>query len=334
MIDRSIRVAFWNVENLFDPLRDVGRGPASGEELDAKLDAVTAVLSELFGGAGPDLLGLAEVGDGRLFDRVVAGLPGAYLRLWEPAVRRDHTGLGVAVRAAVCPDLEPVATYRPLVLARPRFVAVRIRPHGDPRSVLFVVNHWKSCRAVHGDPTADRLDRVRTGRELADILAADDTSDGAILIGDFNAEPFDPPFLAGGLRTGPWAGRVFPQPRRDPTSATPLYNTAWRFLAPPDLWEHASDSEYRESRPRGSHIDGRLFDQLLVTTRLLRGGPLRLRERTVEYAAGPTLSEHLRGGRLVPRRWRYTKPGDFAGASDHFPLTAAFAVTRAERTDA
>ena len=320
-----LHVAFWNVENLFDPGADVGRGPAGREELDAKVGVLTGVLTDLFDGAGPDLLGLAEVGDGRLFARVVDGLPGDYLRVWEPAFRRNHTGLGVAVRLPACTAVERVAAYRAgLLAARPRFLAVRVVLRGDGRPLLFVVNHWKSRMPVPGDPDADARDRVDTGRALGDLLATDDSADGgAVVLGDFNDEPSDPPFGEGLLR----AGRTFSSALWSGATPAYLYNTGWRFLAPPDPWEVAAEPGYREPRPRGSHTGGDLFDHLLVSGRLLRGGPLRLVERSVTYAATDRTALHRRSGRLVPRRWRYDGPDEFSGSSDHFPLTATFART-------
>lgn len=56
----DLRVAFWNVQNLFEPGLQ-NRRPRHQQELDAKLDVLAMVLNGLFDDAGPDLLGLAEV---------------------------------------------------------------------------------------------------------------------------------------------------------------------------------------------------------------------------------------------------------------------------------
>jgi len=56
-----LNVAFWNVQNLFQPpvARRFGRGPQTIRERNAKLDRLASVIDGFFHGQGPDLLALA-----------------------------------------------------------------------------------------------------------------------------------------------------------------------------------------------------------------------------------------------------------------------------------
>jgi hypothetical protein len=107
-----------------------------------------------------------------------------------------------------------------------------------------------------------------------------------------------------------------------------LYNTAWRFLTEPDWCEKiAADGDaYRASRSKTTfdawQSESVVFDQLLVSRRALRGGPIALRESSVTYAFDDRIG-YLRDGHMRPRGWSYD-PGRPSGASDHFPLIATF----------
>ena len=69
----SLNVAFWNVQNLFEP-GIVSRGPQTPAELDEKLAVLGDVINAFFGGDGPDVLGLAEVNTKRIFLELVRRL--------------------------------------------------------------------------------------------------------------------------------------------------------------------------------------------------------------------------------------------------------------------
>jgi hypothetical protein len=76
----SIRVAWWNLENLFDtqddPIaRDFDFTPAQGwtpQTFAAKKQNLAAVLDELRGGLGPELLGVCEVEGDDVFEDLLA----------------------------------------------------------------------------------------------------------------------------------------------------------------------------------------------------------------------------------------------------------------------
>jgi hypothetical protein len=114
----ELNVAFWNVQNLFEP-GVVQRGPQSTAELDEKLDVLGDVINAFFDGTGPDVLGLAEVNTKRIFLDLVRRLHGAYLHVWEDPGTSDQTGLGLIVRESRFVDLTVLNTQRPSVASRP-----------------------------------------------------------------------------------------------------------------------------------------------------------------------------------------------------------------------
>lgn len=174
-------------------------------------------------------------------------------------------------------------------------------------------------------PISDEDDRRESADWLGQRLAAELRSTCVVVVGDFNAEPFEPPFSELRLR----GGRTFSGARWAGASPAYLYNTAWRLLSEPEPSEVALTAGYRESRPKSTHGDDSpaVFDHLLVSGAVLGGGMLTLEERKVEYPAIDSLtSRYKRGGKLVPAVWKYVSANEFSGTSDHLPLTARFLV--------
>jgi endonuclease/exonuclease/phosphatase family metal-dependent hydrolase len=316
----SLNVAFWNVQNLFEP-GVVARGPQSPGELDEKLDVLSGVINAFFGGEGPDVLGLAEVSTKRIFLDLVRRLNHRFLHVWEDAGISDQTGLALLARESRFVDVTVLDTQRPSVAARPRSVIVRCELAGTPEPFLVVVNHWKSRL---GTPAIHNADRLQTADWLGDYLANKSSEQCVLVLGDFNAEPFEPPFgelRLRGRRT--FNGALW-------SNATPayLYNTAWKIVTEPESWEVACQPGYVESRPKTTHGDAgtNVFDQLLVSGRALRNGPLTLREQTVDLFRNPKTLKQSATGVLRPRKWVYVSPNEHDGSSDHFPLLATFTV--------
>jgi hypothetical protein len=324
----DLNVAFWNVENLFEP-GAVDRGPRSEAELSAKLDVLARVIGRLFSGGAPHLLGLAEVHTERIFRLLRERLGGDHHALWEESGSSSATGLGLLARKDAFAGIEVEAVQRPGMFKRPRCLLARCELTSRREPLLVAVNHWKSRMPTAG--LSPEEDRVETAKWLGDRLATSMRATCAIVLGDFNAEPFERPFNERALRSV----RFFSSALWSGATPAYLYNTAWRFLAEPDYWEDfgavkeseprasgAADDdslesywqavdprkrEYRLPRPRTSHGKGSsvIFDQLLVSGHALRGGPVTLNERSVGYHCDEDTSERKRSADVVPRRWTY-----------------------------
>jgi endonuclease/exonuclease/phosphatase family metal-dependent hydrolase len=315
----DLRVAFWNVQNLFEPGPEKKR-PRDEQELDAKLDVLAGAIDSLFAGEGPDLLGLAEVRADMILERLEQRLQNRYLRLFERCHDSNWTGLSVLARADSFAALSRVDAYRPYTMSMPRYLIARCERAEGGEPIVFVVNHWRS-RLGGADAHSERRE---TAQHLAEWLAGSQEDTCVIVVGDFNAEPFEAPFGARGLRC---VRHFSPELWQGPAPAC-LYNTAWRFLSEPDYWEvvEARGATYQAPRPMTT-FNGAvpvLLDQLLVSGRALRGGPITLQEASVGYPCPGGIAAATDGGHKRPLPWN--EAGRGSGASDHFPLVARFRI--------
>jgi hypothetical protein len=319
----AFHLAFWNVQNLYEP-GVVARGPQDADEFDSKVQNLAQALNQFAGGSGADLLGFAEIQSEANLQQLEGKLSnGPFLRIWESATLASQTGLGLLAREAIFSGIQIVAVQRPTVLARPRVMIARCELHGIAEPFLLVLNHWKS--RMPSSPMSDEDDRRETADWLGDLLARESKTSCVIVVGDFNAEPFETPF--GELRLR--GGRTFSSARWAGATPAYLYNAAWKFLSEPEDCQAALAPGYKESRPKSTHGEDSpsLFDHLLVSGAVLRDGLVTLVESEIQYPAIDLLtSRHKRGGKLIPSAWKYVAPGEFSGASDHLPLVAKFLV--------
>lgn len=325
-----MRIAFWNVENLFTPGTHppgpggtpAARGPQTQDELDSKVARLAECINAFFDGKGPDLLGLAEVHTQGILQSLEKRLSDRYGMIWEPSRTLGETGLAVLGRVSTVSGLNVLDVYRPSTMARPRSMIVRCKFADVSEPVLFVVNHWKSRMARGVGPFRASRDREQTANWLGEWLSKSSRDTCVIAVGDFNSEPFERPFSEYRLRstrhfsTATW------------TRATPayLYNTAWRFLTEPLMWgSPIQGAGAAEGRPKRTHVGGNyVWDQLMVSGRAMKSGPVLLLEQTVDYHRDHRNSARNQNGVLIPVRWKYQGPGSYVGASDHYPLVAQF----------
>jgi len=319
----AFHLAFWNVQNLFEP-GVVARGPQSVDEFDSKLKNLSQALNQFVDGDGADLLGFAEIQSETNLQQLAAKLQnGPYLQAWESAGIAQQTGLGVLAREAIFSNIQIVDVQRPTVFARPRVILVRCELRSIQEPFWLVLNHWKS--RLPSSPISDEDDRRQTADWLGQRLAQESRASSVIVVGDFNAEPFEAPF--GDLRLR--GGRTFSSARWAGATPAYLYNAAWKFLSEPADSDAALAPGYKESRPKSTHGEDSpsMFDHLLVSGAVLQGGLLTLVERDIHYPAIDLLtSRHKRGGKLIPSSWHYVSPGEYSGTSDHLPLVAKFLV--------
>lgn len=178
------------------PLRGGGgdRAPKSQAELEAKLDRIAEVLN----GETPHRIALAEVQSLGLLERLHARLSGTFDVLWEdgpPEGATVGTGLAVLAGPTIFDEMSKVDVYRPTRWMRPRALNVELSVAsalGRGGRFLLSCNHRKSrMRYGNVDPASDQND---TAEWLGDQLAGYDRTDCAVVVGDFNAEPWEPAF--------------------------------------------------------------------------------------------------------------------------------------------
>jgi len=147
--------------------------------------------------------------------------------------------------------------------------------------LIVAAAHWRSDR---GDTSDARARRTAAAMGLRAAIAASlhgDPEVPVLVLGDFNAEPFDEPFTA----SLPAARSRAEAQRHRPRESSDLlfYNAAWRWLGEKYPW----DPEQRRPTLAGTYrLEGsrspsawRTFDQVLVSPSLLGDAMWSLDER-------------------------------------------------------
>jgi endonuclease/exonuclease/phosphatase family metal-dependent hydrolase len=342
-----LRVAWWNLENLFDTVddpisRDFEFTPEHGwtqEAYEAKRDNLAAVLTEL----APELLGVAEVEGDAVFADLLAATGNPHLRVVEdPTGTSDLRGIDVSLafderKLSVVERRSHVVHMR--YMTRDIFEVVFELVETGERLVVMA-GHWPSRRLGRRESEPLRIavaenlaylvrdhllvdsityEQLRADGDLEAVRAKWETP--VLLIGDFNDEPSDTS-VVDHLQASSELERVT-GPTNDidgfraqtadyrETDAF-LYNPCWRFLAPENL-----GSFFISSTPAGEVFANRyqVLDQLVVSRGLLKPRGLRLELDSVDLVRTPSVATP--SGR--PRRFD-RKTGK--GTSDHLPLVA------------
>lgn len=195
---QSLRVGFWNVENLFDleddpTTRDEefaigGKKNVTQEIYDLKMQNCASVLADM----NADVLGLCEVENFFVLDEL----------------NREYSGRDYKIIHYDSPDsrgIDNALMYDPAVFEVVSRRAIRNElPSGRPtRDILYVlgkyegvelhiyVNHWPSNYGGKEQAIPKRRATARLlANEVANILS-DDPDAEIVLLGDFNEDPTD-----------------------------------------------------------------------------------------------------------------------------------------------
>jgi endonuclease/exonuclease/phosphatase family metal-dependent hydrolase len=347
----SLRVAWWNLENLFDTVddpisRDLEFTPAEGwteEAYAAKRANLAAALDELHGGEGPELLGVAEVEGDQVFAELLAEMENPHLRVVEdPAGTSDLRGIDVSLafderKLTVVERRSHVVHLR----YRTRDIFEVVFELADTGERLVVMaSHWPSRRLGRRESEPLRIavaeniaylvrdhllvdsityEQLRAAGDLAPVQARWETP--VLVMGDFNDEPSDSA-VVDHLQASSELDRVtgptndidgFRAQTADYRESNAfLYNPCWRFLAPENV-----GSFFISSTPAGEVFANRyqVLDQLIVSRGLLRQSGLRLDLDSVDLHRTPTVATP--SGRPRP-----FNRGTMTGTSDHLPLVA------------
>jgi hypothetical protein len=347
----SLRIAWWNLENLFDTVddpisRDFDFTPAEGwteEAYAAKRANLAAALDELHDGQGPELLGVAEVEGDHVFAELIAAMGNPHLKVVEdPAGTSDLRGIDVSL-AFDERKLTAVEQRSHVVYLRYRtrdIFEVVFEVTETSERLVVMASHWPSRRRGRRESEPLRIavaeniaylvrdyllvdsityEQLRADDDLGPVLARWETP--VLLMGDFNDEPSDSA-LVDHLQASSELDRVT-GPTNDidgfraetadyrETNAF-LYNPCWRFLAGEDL-----GSFFISSTPAGEVFANRyqVLDQLIVSRGLLKESGLRLDVDSVDLYRAPSVATP--SGR--PRPFNRTT---MKGTSDHLPLVA------------
>ncbi|MAT24973.1 MAG: hypothetical protein CMN31_15095 [Sandaracinus sp.] len=311
---------------------------------EAKVRNVAAVLRHISDGSDVALVGFAEVENAEVVADVLEAAG------WDHLVEADEprfAGQGYDVAVAFDPQVfEPLAPVRShnvhLRFDTRDILEVPLRTRGGAE-VLVLANHWPSrtvsssapLRVGLGDYALRLLERwLKVGPDA--MMSDGGTLElppretlrarwmrAAIVMGDFNDEPFDASVAEAmdAYRDPDRCVDPLDLPRASAAAlerylrARPrLYNPSWDLLAPSE-----------DAIPPGTtHWNGRwyLLDQMVLSQGALRGA-LRYREGSLRVVCPEDVP--LEGGDEIAIRTRSGRPKSFLpvsqhGASDHFPL--------------
>lgn len=317
-------LAFWNVENLFaevdwpdrsDKLQRVIGSELAGwtrDVLALKIERLAAIVVQMNGGAGPDILGVCEVENRHVLELLCAALAplGRRYDVSHADAERDRRGIDVAF--LYDRDLfEAHETFSHWILTRTGtrdlFQAnMTIRRSG--RDLVLIGNHWPArlggqresehYRLIAGETLAYWHGRIleEKGREVA-----------IVTMGDFNDEPFDRSVreCALAIRSGT---RV--QLGRNAY----FLNLMWELLG------ERVGTHYWNNMPS-------ILDQVMVSPGLVRStSKVRVEPGSVRIETFPDMTS---GGRY-PQPIRFGRPTSngrpvvgFSGEgySDHYPIS-------------
>lgn len=313
-------IAFWNVENLFDvensprrtdKLQRALRGELAGwtsDVLERKIQQLAAIIKQMNGGAGPDLLGVCEIENEYVLDLLVGALS-ALGRDYgiAHADTQDERGIDVAfIYDKSRFGFLPGEKWHHAIVKRTAtrdLLQVNFR---TPRGKLLVVigNHWPSrlggqyesepYRIIAGETLAYFHERIREiqGKDV-----------GIIAMGDFNDEPFNRSLTD------------YAQSEQTRTKVTKATSAKFLNLMWPTLGKGIG-SHYHENAPN-------LLDQFLVSKGLLTGkSSFEVIPESEEVVRYPEMVK--KGDYPVPIR--FGRPAEKKGYnpdgfSDHFPIS-------------
>lgn len=331
-------VMSYNVENLFDTINDPktddeaftpeGRYHWTEERLAQKISNVAQVISDIGKWDYPALVGLIEVENKDVVQRLVAH-PYLYAQKYLPVVTKgdDPRGIDVAllihpkyfqcVRSFEIPNYDCDLLYYPLrQIPRDKekykerntlWAVLKDRVNHQLYDVL--VTHFPSRR---GGVQSTAVKREKVAKKIHTVISAIHRLRGGkariILMGDFNAHP------TSSAVEGPLNWRTPPH-----VESELLENMLYDLALP------------LENREEGSHYFDKRFwtpDQIIVSTELLRSNNAAVVSPARQIIFHP---DYLRGKNNAPRRtfkgFRYDKNG----YSDHFPVFIQLHITQKAR---
>ncbi|MFH0988685.1 MAG: endonuclease/exonuclease/phosphatase family protein [bacterium] len=321
-----IRLAWWNVENLFDH-KDASRHPDLARRLqnelkgwtvqvrDRKLDQLASVISSMFENQGPDFLGICEVENEEVVQLLVDRLTlpdRSYAVLTHDT--EDLRGIEISFiydkKILSCSNTGFHSIIKRSATRDIFWTTITHRITGT--SFIVAGNHWPSRS---GGQYETEPFRMLTAETVSYLLSHQHLTTGSqlpfpvLLMGDFNDEPFNRSI------------QEYLLAKRDPKQVVraknPLFwNCMWPLMSTVPSGTFYYGSEWN------------MLDQCMVTKEFLKkDSPLTLHPEGVTIYR--TKAMQKRNG--TPRR--FGRPAqkisyDRNGYSDHFPIVLQLEFTK------
>lgn len=253
----SYYIAWWNVENLFDLENSAERSEklqrTLGNELrgwdetvlSKKVDQLATIVNRMNEEKGPDLLGVCEVENRRVLDRLKEKIDSVRRRNYDVihADTQDERGIDVAflydkARFEVEADKVFFHTIVKRVATR-EIVQVNFKSKATGNRLVLVGNHWPSRMGGQLESEPFRLIAGETPAYFNQRIQEVHGRDASIIVmGDFNDEPFNRSIIGHALGT-PDKDKVI-----QAKTAPRLYNLMWLLLSKPGALFILMDSTY------------------------------------------------------------------------------------------
>jgi len=309
----SFRIAFYNVENLFDTLDDPkindadflpgARLPWTSERYERKLSRIAEVIKALSDPGPIAILGLCEVeNEGVLQDLVESPVLIPYRYKYIHRNSPDERGI------------DNVMVYDPQQFTPVKVLSIGVTLSDDPndktRDILYVkgyhpkalndtlhvfVNHWPSRSGGQEASEPKRMEAAKTLRAVTDSLQAAKPNALIVIIGDLNDEPADKS-LSEGLKALPVNGN-------------PENNSLYNLMYPP----------YRNGKGTLYYKDWDVFDQVILSGNFWdkKKGLAFEGDEAVIFDADWLMFKNNEG---ITRPNRTASKDYYGGYSDHLPV--------------
>ena len=300
-----VKVAFWNVENLFDIIDDPktndedyligGRKNVTNETYNLKFQNISKVINQIM----PDILGLCEVEN-----RFVLNELNEYLKINYKIVHYESPDQrGIDVGLLYNPNRVYIVESSPIEVilssGKPTRDILYVHCKKDDISLHLYVNHWPSKYGGVKKTIPSRAKAAMTLRQHIVSLLKQDGDAEIVVMGDLNDEPHEPSVLkhlGAGL---------------DSSSVHGDENILWNLMGP---WhKNPQGSTYVYA---GEHM---VYDHLIISMGLVDNKGLKLVNKSVGVFDGKEYRQH--GGKYNGYPFRFWAGNRILGGySDHMPI--------------
>ena len=327
-------VAWWNLENLFDKVDSTDRTDKlrrtlekelkgwTDAILDKKIGQLSKIISKLNNGAGPDLLGVCEVENRPVVERLANSLSNLSQHSYNVihADTMDERGIDVAfIYDGNKFEIEKDADGKELIFSH--FILKRVatrdilqvnfklKPRGH--RLVIIGNHWPSRRGGQYESEPYRIVAGETlsyfHQRILEVNKEEEGGKTAILVmGDFNDEPSNRSITEYALGTTSMLKVKLSK------EAPRLYNLMWPIMA------QGSGTFYYDNFPN-------FLDQFMISKGIISGSKIRIKDGSVKIITFP---EMVTGEYKVPINFGRPSQNNLneQGFSDHFPIAVTIAV--------
>lgn len=296
------RIAFWNVENLFDTINDpntndedflpAGKLKWNSQRYNDKLGKLSKMILELNGGNGPDLLGVAEIENRTVLEDLTQK---TNLKDKEYGIVHydspDKRGIDVALlykkKNFSVLDSRTIAVSIPKDTFFTRDILL-VKGILNKKDTLYIfVNHWPSRRGGKEASDEKRQHAANCLGNAEDSLLKLNPNAEILAMGDFNDEPTDP-------------------------SIRSLVNSKTSLVNLMDSLKASGDGSYHYKKEKN------LIDQFLVTKSLQEKKTYCVMLAHI-FKADWAIGENYKGDPPGPLH-TYAGSRYIGGYSDHFPV--------------